>query len=157
MADFIPSDQFQTPQVVAKYMARLIPLTTNTILEPTPGIGMLVAELRQRGPVYAPNRYEDIPAGYRCGYCAMNPPFTPMAEGFRYLQGVMGMCDHIVALLPWFIIINSERRLKIIQDFGLEQVISIPRKTFPGPRIQCCILVLKKGYADDTLFKSFTW
>jgi hypothetical protein len=148
---------YQTPAVVAEYMASFLPGCAGRILEPTPGEGNLVRPLLRKGEVLAPERFEDVPAGSRFDYIVMNPPFTPMSEGYRYLSETMRMADNIVALLPWFILINSERRLKKIMEFGLKEVISLPRKVFPGTRIQCCILILSKGYSDSTVFKAFNW
>ncbi len=151
------SDQFQTPPIVANYMASFLPNNCGTILEPTPGIGNLIEAAKDKGNIFAPQFFEDIKKGSRFDYAIMNPPFSPMKEGYRYLSEVMLMSDHIIALLPWFIIINSERRLNAIKSFGLVSVTHLPRKTFPGCRIQCCILQMKKGYKEDTLFKNFNW
>lgn len=148
---------YQTPPVVAQYMADFLPDGAGSILEPTPGEGNLVSPLLRKGDVLAPVRFEDVPAGSKFDWVVMNPPFTPMAEGYRYLQECMAMTDNIVALLPWFILINSERRLVDIRGFGLKQVISLPRKTFPGTRIQCCVLVMERRYVGETIFKSFNW
>ncbi len=151
------STDFQTPKVVADYMASLIPDNCGTILEPTPGIGNLVKAVGKKGIVTAPINFEDIAQGARFDYAIMNPPFTPMKEGFRYLKEVMGMTDNIIALLPWFILINSERRINDITGFGLVSVTHLPRKTFPGCRIQCCVLEMKKGFNGQASFKSFSW
>lgn len=148
---------FQTPVPVAAYMASLLPNNCGTILEPTPGMGNLVREAEFKGTVIAPARFEDLPVGTRYDYAVMNPPFTPMKEGYRYLTEVMDMTDNIVALLPWFIVINSDKRMQDIKAWGLVSVTNLPRKTFPGTRIQCCILELKKGYQGETTFKTFTW
>lgn len=149
--------EFQTPHVVAKYMASFLPDNCGTILEPTPGIGNLAWAASDKGLVTAPDYFEDIPKGSRFDYAVMNPPFTPMQEGYRYLLEVMEMTDHIIALLPWFILINSEKRMTAIKDFGLISVTHLPRKTFPGCRIQCCVLQLSKGYKGETQLKRFTW
>lgn len=149
---------YQTPPVVAEYMASFLPNDAGSILEPTPGIGNLVKPLMAKGVVTAPVRFEDIPKGsIFFDWVVMNPPFTPMAEGYRFLQEAMDITDNIVALLPWFILINSERRLRLIQEFGLLEVISLPRKTFPDTRIQCCILVMRRHHVGKTHFRSFNW
>ena len=149
--------EFQTPKIVAEYMASFIPDDCGTILEPTPGIGNLVKAVNHKGLVIAPQRFEDLPNGARYEWAIMNPPFTPMAEGYRYLKEVMEMSDNIIALLPWFILINSERRINDIKGFGLVSVTHLPRKTFPGCRIQCCVLEMKKCFEGDTTFKNFSW
>lgn len=151
------SSEFQTHPIVADYMASFLPENCGSVLEPTPGIGNLVLAAEKKGNVFAPQFFEDIKKGSRFDYAIMNPPFSPMKEGFRYLTEVMLMSDNIIALLPWFILINSERRLNDIKSFGLVSVTHLPRKTFPGCRIQCCVLEMKKGHKTDTLFKNFTW
>ena len=151
-------EQFQTPEAVANYMASLLPFGCKTILEPTPGLGNLVKAAKPYCKnIIAPNRFEDIEKDSRFDAVIMNPPFTPMAQGYEFLFNVMPMSDNVIALLPWLVIINSEKRLKAIQDFGLVSITNLPRKTFPGTRIQCCILVLQKGYLGVTTFKSFNW
>jgi hypothetical protein len=151
------STEFQTLPIVADYMASLLPDGCGTILEPTPGTGNLVAAAFHKGEVIAPERFEDIQQGSRFDWAIMNPPFTPMREGYRYLSEVMLMTDNIIALLPWFIIINAEGRLNDIKAFGLAAITHLPRKTFPGCRIQCCVLEMHKGHSGTTLFKTFNW
>jgi hypothetical protein len=148
---------FQTPVIVAEFMASLMDDQCGLILEPTPGLGNLVQAAKHKGRVIAPENFEDIIPGTRYDWAIMNPPFTPMIEGYRYLSEVMNMTDNIVALLPWFIIINSEKRLNAIMKFGLVSVTSLPRKTFPGCRIQCCILKMQKGFKGETIFNKFSW
>ena len=148
---------FQTPPVVAQYMASFLPLKGNpTILEPTPGAGNIVRAIKH-GKVIAPDRFENLPKNSRYDWAIMNPPFTPMKEGHRFLSEVMEMTDNIIALLPWFILINSERRINSIMDFGLVSITHLPRKTFPRSRIQCCVLEMKKSHQGGTEFKKFNW
>lgn len=159
--------QFQTHPQVAKYMARLLsPFDNAYILEPTPGKGALIRAVKRIQPkchFTAPRDFWKLAASGKQSYfdyAIMNPPFTPMSEGFRYLQEVMTMTDEIVALMPWFTVINSERRLEKLQDFGITSITHIPRKAFPGSRVQCCILHLHNRYSSPrpvTVFKSFTW
>lgn len=148
---------FQTPVVVAEFMASLMDDQCGLILEPTPGLGNLVEAAKHKGKVIAPENFEDIIPGTRYDWAIMNPPFSPMKEGFHYLTEVMTMTDNIVALLPWFIIINSEKRLNAIMKYGLVSVTSLPRKTFPGCRIQCCVLKMQKGFKGETIFNKFSW
>lgn len=151
------STDFQTIPIVANYMASLMPDQCGTILEPTPGLGNLVRATEHKGIITAPVNFEDIPAGSRFDWAIMNPPFTPMKEGYRFLQEVMLMTDNIIALLPWFILINSEKRINDIKAFGLTSVTHLPRKTFAGCRIQCCVLEMHKGFTGPTILKHFTW
>lgn len=152
---FCSAESFQTPIKICEYMASFLPVKCGTILEPTPGKGNLVHALSKKGTVTAPKRFENIPLSARFDYVVMNPPFTPMSEGYRYLLAVMGMTNNIIALLPWFILINSEKRLNMISHYGLVSVTSLPRCTFPRSRIQCCILEMKKGYQGGTALHIF--
>jgi len=118
--------EFQTPPAVCDYMASFLPeIITGSILEPTPGEGNIVSALRKRisvGAIVAPERFEELSKDLRFDWVVMNPPFTPMKVGYQFLEDVMKMSDNIIALLPWFILINSERRLKRIKEFGLKSV-----------------------------------
>ncbi len=94
---------YQTLPVVADHMAAMVPMDVKTILEPTPGEGNLVKALERRCAEYeitAPERFEHIPKGSRFDWVVMNPPFTPMKDGYRFLSECMQMGDNIVALLP---------------------------------------------------------
>lgn len=151
-------NQFQTPDWCCKYMASIIPCGCLTILEPTPGKGNLVRAILERnrpGPelpyffITTPERFEDVPAGSRFDCVVMNPPFAN-GQGLRILEKCMDMSDYIIALMPWLNIINSSKRLKMLMDWGLRQVVNLPRNTFPGSRVQTCILVLEKGNKDVT-------
>lgn len=146
---------FQTPDNVAEYMAAFIPEGAGTILEPHPGIGNLVKAASKKGTVIAPDRYENIPKNSRFDWVIMNPPFTPMILGYNCLFEVMQMSDNIIALLPWLVLLNSKQRTKEIKSFGLKSITAIPRSSFPGARVQCCILELRKGYKGETIFKMF--
>lgn len=165
-------ENFQTLPVVAQHMASMateikIPklsfpgISNIQILEPTPGKGQLVEALQKMIPwnvVY--------PAGdfWECEYTdmqfhcvVMNPPFNPVFEMQRFVQKCMQLAPNVIALLPWSYIINSEKRLSELIAYGLVSVTSLPRKTFPGCRVQVAIFELNKGYAGQTEFKQFSW
>lgn len=161
---------FQTPPPVCDYMASMLcgpkHNAAGQILEPTPGEGNLVAALKRRHPnaeVIAPADFFDLLPGLingqiqypRYDHIVMNPPFTPIITGWKFLQHCMQMSDHIVCLLPWFIVINSERRLKILTDFGLQSITHLPRTAFAQSRIQCCVLHLRRAHKGETIFKTF--
>lgn len=152
-------EKYQTPGPVADYMASLLPKKVKTVLEPTPGAGNLLKAVYKvrNAAIVAPDDFYKVPKHLRFDAAIMNPPFTPMQEGFEFLTAVMKMTDNIVALLPWFILINSEKRLKHITDFGLVSITSLPRKTFPECRIQTCVIVLKKNHKKQAIFKTFNW
>jgi len=157
----IVSTEFQTPSNVCEFMASFVDY--GHILEPTPGIGNLVESLKKVGHVTTPHNdfwdYYELAKKeeWKFDSVVMNPPFTPVIEGYRYLTACMELSDKIVALLPWLILINSEKRMKNLMSFGLTHVIHLPRKTFPKSRIQCCIVVLQKGHSCSTIFDHFTW
>lgn len=160
---------FQTPVAIARYMASLIPEGAQTVLEPTPGKGNIVDQISAYD-VTAPldfflldkNRFDCI---------IMNPPFAAkyanmknapaeikqsgMKLGYYVLFECMKMSKHIIALMPWFTITDSDVRLRFIKEFGLRSVTALPRKTFEYARIQTCVLELEKGFTGKTEFKVF--
>ena len=149
-------NNFQTPLIVCDYMTSLLPKSPiNKVLEPTPGEGNLVKSLNQLNinQIIAPDNFFDINDIF--DYIVMNPPFTPMDLGYSILYRCMEMSDNIIALMPWLTMINSQKRTKHIMDFGLKSITNLPRKTFKGSRVQCCILEMEKGWNSTTLFKNF--
>ena len=140
---------FQTPDWCCKDMADMVPSGCRSVLEPTPGEGNLVGALRELSlEVTAPKEFWEVDGRFDC--IVMNPPFTPMSEGYKILYRCMEMSDVIIALMPWLSLINSERRTSAIADFGLVKVIHLPRRTFYGSRVQCCIMHMSKGYSGST-------
>ena len=134
---------FQTPPNVCDYMVSLLPAGVETVLEPTPGIGNLVRALKDY-KVTAPVNFWDVSGTFHA--VCMNPPFTPMPEGYKILYKVMEMTDVIIALMPWLTIINSQRRTSDIKEYGLKSITHLPRDIFKGSRVQTCILQMIKGY-----------
>lgn len=49
-SSFEVDHNFQTPTDVCDYMAKMVPQTANTILEPTPGLGNLVRAIEKHLP-----------------------------------------------------------------------------------------------------------
>lgn len=148
------NQHFQTPEWCCGLMASLVPSGTKLVLEPTPGAGNLVKALKSGGfDVISPEgdffNY-DIASGPKC--VVGNPPFSPMKNGYKMLYRCMEYADSIIMLMPWLAIINGEKRTADIKLFGLEKIIHLPRSTFKGSRVQCCILVLNKGFSGDTIF-----
>lgn len=143
---------FQTPDWVGKYMVSLLPANVKRVLEPTPGEGNLVRILTENGyTVESPSDFDST--GWKSPpYDAviMNPPFTPMGRGYDILRLCMDMSDVVIALMPWLAIINSEGRTGHFLEYGLASVTHLPRVAFPGSRVQCCILELKRGYFGST-------
>ena len=145
-------DNFQTPQYVCEYMGSFLPTNSGTILEPTPGKGNLVKVLKKYGTVIDPINFNDV-LGQRFDWIVMNPPFTPMKQGYDILYKCMDMSDNIIALMPYLTIINGDKRTKDIMNWGLKSITHLPRTTFKGTRVQTCILEMKKGYEGLTSFK----
>jgi hypothetical protein len=158
---------FQTPLDVAKYMCSMIPSEAYTILEPTPGKGNILKYL-QNYHVTAPDNFFEMDLDlFDC--IVMNPPFSikyayglpkefdykGMRLGYYILTECMRMSDHVIALMPWFTISDSDVRLRYIKKFGLKSITALPRKTFQYCRIQTCVLELYKGWEKDTIFKTF--
>lgn len=158
---FTESDQFQTPYIVCKYMVSLIGF--GHILEPTPGLGNLRAACQKAGVVTSPEGdfwdfYTQARAeNWRFDYVVMNPPFSPMLEGYSFLTACMELSDSVVALMPWLVLINSEKRMTNLRDWGLVSVTHLPRKAFPGSKVQTCVIQLRKNYTGKTELKHFTW
>ena len=136
---------FQTHEIICNYMVGLLPDGVSTVLEPTPGEGNLVRALALKGyNVTAPAEFWNVFG--RWDAVTMNPPFSPMEEGYRILEAVMNMTDTIIALMPWLTIINSEKRTEDIDRYGLKSVTHLPRSAFKGSRVQTCILEMRRGY-----------
>lgn len=165
------ASQFQTPHDVAIRMASMLPHSVDIVLEPTPGQGTLkwaVKEIRPAATIVAPRNYFTMPK-QRFDAVIMNPPFSEkycykvpkgykhkgMSVGYQILLECMEMSNYVVALMPWFTIIDSDVRLRKFIEYGLVSVTALPRKTFGYSRIQTCILVLRKGFMGTTEFKTF--
>ncbi len=146
-------NHFQTPEHICEYMASFLPNQAGSILEPTAGKGNLVKSLYRKGNVTAPENFFTMEK-QQFDWIVMNPPFTPMAQGYKILYSCMEMSDQIIALMPWLTMINGEKRTKDIMRFGLKSITHLPRTTFKGSRVQTCILEMSKGYIGDTLFKT---
>jgi hypothetical protein len=178
--------QFQTHPVVCKYMVDLIPPYCRTVLEPTPGEGNLVRELQSRErpanldltmyrkqfEVTAAEDFFLLDTTKRYDAIVMNPPFSGksliinnapeginlsgMAGGYHILNECMKMSDHVIALMPWFLMLDSDTRSRHLINFGLKSITALPRKSFNYLRIQTMILELEKGYTGPTEYKYFT-
>lgn len=141
---------FQTPDWICEEMVKMIPPHVITVLEPTPGCGNLVKALNGY-IVTAPENFCIV--GGKFDAIVMNPPFSPMMQGYRILFRCMEMTDNIIALMPWLTIINSEKRTRAIMEFGLKSIIHLPRNVFRGARVQCCILNMQRYFNKYTEFK----
>jgi type I restriction-modification system DNA methylase subunit len=166
--------EYQTPIPVCEYMVDLLPKNVRSVLEPTSGIGNLKGVLKKKKyRVEAPTDFFLFNALSDRTFDAvvMNPPFSEksiiannapkdidlkgMKGGYYILNECMKRSNIIIALMPWFTILDSDVRLRTMMSFGLISVTTLPRKTFNYIRIQTCILELNKGYSGKTEFKSF--
>ena len=138
---------FQTPPLICDYMVGFLPPHVETVLEPTPGQGNLVRALRGYR-VTAPTEFWAVEGYFDA--VVMNPPFSPMTEGYRILYAVMEMAEIVIALMPWLTLINAESRTSKIRSFGLKSVTHLPRSAFPGSRVQTCVLEMQKGYTGES-------
>lgn len=145
-------NNFQTPIWCCKYMKSLIPKETKTVLEPASGKGNLLNILKKDYKVTAPKDFFNLVIKEKFDCIVMNPPFTPMVLGYKFLYKCMKLSDNIIALMPWLTIINSEKRTEDIFRFGLKSITHLPRKTFKGSRVQTCILQMENGYKEKTEF-----
>lgn len=161
-------NDFQTPLPVAKYMQSLIPIGTKTLLESTPGIGNLIYGLSEKHEITAAIDFFRLDRKkYDC--VIMNPPFTSNEAildyasrevkrltgskiGTWFLYEMLTWSDNVIALMPWYTIINSERRTQKLIDFGLVSIANLSRCWF-NTRIQLCVLQLKRGWNKQTVFR----
>ena len=147
---------FQTPEWVCDIMAKMISeLVTfpETILEPTPGSGNLVKAIDRRYPssiIYTPSDFYQFDK--KVDIVVGNPPFTPMAKGYEILERCFELSDNIIFLMPWLALINSEKRTQLYKKKGLKKVMHLPRKAFPGSRVQTCIMQFQVEYHDTITF-----
>jgi type I restriction-modification system DNA methylase subunit len=117
LTNYTFSTEFQTPEWCCDLMSSMIPDNVIKVLEPTPGLGNLVTAIKNRGfEVESPLNFEDVSGKFDA--IVMNPPFTPMKRGYEILYKAMNMTNNIIALMPWLSIINSEKRTKIIMEYG---------------------------------------
>lgn len=173
---FVPDNEnFQTPTKVADHMAKmahqsqpkkteLIEFPYCSVLEPTPGKGHLIWALNNLSygfSVYGPGNCDFWESwgmrDRRFDFVVMNPPFFPIKDMERFVIKAMELSDRIIMLLPWSYIINSQRRLNVLKEFGMVSITSLPRETFPGARIQTCIIHLVKAHREATIFKVFNF
>ncbi|MBN2286932.1 MAG: hypothetical protein JXI43_10825 [Tissierellales bacterium] len=158
-------NDFQTPGHIVKYMISLIPPGVRIVLEPTPGEGNIVNVLDGKYEVTYPEDFFLLEKKrYDC--IIMNPPFSSkyantenapkeikgMKIGYYILYQCMEISDIIIALMPWFTISDSDRRLQHIMEFGLKSLTALPRNTFKYSRIQTVVMELVKGFSQVTRF-----
>lgn len=161
MENIVDYDNFQTPQHVCDYMVGVLKSypssgTWRTILEPTPGRGNIVNVLKffPEWKVVIPDKdfWEPVIQNNKYDAIIGNPPFTPMKIAYEILFRCMEMSDIVIMIVPWLTLINSDKRIKYIMEYGLRSGIHLPRSTFKGARIQSCILNLDKHYYGRTDF-----
>lgn len=164
---------FQTPEKVFEYMVGMIPEKAYKILEPTPGLGNIVNALvkKDKYVIYHPEDFFLMDRSKRFDCVVMNPPFSSktaymenapkdaetlgMKLGYHILLECMKMSDHVIALMPWFTIADSDVRLRFLRQFGIKSLTILPRKTFKYARVQTIVIELEKGFVGDTVFKVF--
>src|ERR1039457_6416637 len=118
---------FQTPIWCCKLMRNYIPIGTKTVWDPTPGECNLFSMWREKKyEVTAPKDFWRIPFFSRYDCIVMTPPFSPMKVGYKILYRCMTMSDHIIALMPWLVLINSVNRTSDLFGFGLVSVTHLP-------------------------------
>lgn len=143
-------EKYQTPNPVIDYMISLLPVGIEKVLEPTPGEGRIVSKLRDAGyTVTETPHFEHLHPQARFDAVVMNPPFFKGIENKMLLQ-CMEMAPVVIALVPWYTVINSEPRTRKIREYGLESITHLPRRIFSGIRVQTCILKLVRGTSVPT-------
>jgi type I restriction-modification system DNA methylase subunit len=161
------SAAYQTPIEIAKFMTSMIPEDAVTVLEPTPGDGNILRFL-EKYDVTAPDDFFKLER-QKFDCIIMNPPFsskytygipedldqTGMRMGYYILTECMKMSNHVIALMPWFTLTDSDVRLRFLKTYGLKSITALPRKTFQYTRIQTCIFELHWGWNKETLFRVY--
>ena len=150
--------EFQTPDWVCNIMVSMIDNDPRFILEPTPGIGNLVRAIKRKYPVCYVTQPIDIDdfennKMIQWDWIIANPPFTPMSRGFEILNRIRDWSDNVIILLPWLLLINSEKRSKWFVDNGLCEVRHLPRRAFPGSRVQTCIIKMVRDFDGLAILK----
>lgn len=167
-------NSFQTPAFVGRYMVSLIPPGVKTILEPTPGKGQIVELLTddiRNFKVTAPDDYFLLDKSKKFDCVIMNPPFSSkyanfknaaeqyqkggMSVGYQILHDCLELSDSIIALMPWFVMLDSDVRMRHLKKFGIKSLTTLPRKTFDYARIQTVVIELKKNWKKPTVFKVY--
>lgn len=161
---------FQTPKFVGEYMVSLIPQSAKTILEPTPGKGQIV-ELLKDYQVTAPDDFFLLDKSIKFDCVIMNPPFSKkyanlknaaeeyskygMTVGYKMLEDCLQLSSNVIALMPWFVMLDSDVRMRHLKRYGIKSLTALPRKTFDYSRIQTVVMELVKGWQEPTTFKVF--
>jgi hypothetical protein len=146
-------DRYQTPLWACNIMADMIPEGVKTVLEPTPGEGRLVNVLQKRGyEVTAPPLFEELDPFLQFDAVVMNPPFLNSIEQ-KFLLASLQITPIVIALLPWFSLINSDSRSYLLKTFGIRSVTHLPRCTFRQIRVQTMIIHLQRGWDEPTIFE----
>lgn len=164
--------EFQTLAPVCEFMVSLIPPGSRTILEPTPGMRN-ISRLLKGYKLTEPKDFFLLDQRRRFDCIIMNPPFSlkygimtnaparyqdpKITLGYEILRDCMTMSDSIIALMPFYTIIDSDVRTRELNKFGIKSIIALPRKTFAYTRVQTCILELRKGWKKKATFEIFNF
>ena len=149
------NNDFQTPEWVCNFMVSLVGCYPDTILEPTPGNGNIITAIVKEFPgatiLHGHDDFMNMEP-VKVDVVIANPPFTPMAKGYEMLDRFFEFSGHVIALMPWMTVINSEKRLQRLKEHGLCEIIHLPRSVFKGSRVQTCILVFLDGWEGPITF-----
>jgi type I restriction-modification system DNA methylase subunit len=173
------SHLYQTPHEVAEYMVNMIPKykTQRLVLEPTPGEGNLVTQINKRNDLICLTPFNNDfflhERGFFYDYVVMNPPFSDKycnlmnapedvnlkgsKTGYYILEKCMEMSPNIIALMPIWLITDSDVRHRKLIEFGLKSITLLPRKAFGYIRVQTAIFELRQGYKGNSIIKRFDY
>ena len=155
-------------------MVSMIDDKAKTILEPTPGEGNLINAVKERFSevnIIAPENYFDWEQ-QEVDCTIMNPPFTDKqlittnaSHKVRELKGMaitgyfvyeaMKYSKEVIALIPYYFIINSAKRVEELMKFGFVSLTNLPRGVFGNLSVQVCVIHLRAGHSEQTLFKNY--
>lgn len=163
---------FQTPPLLCDYVVGLLPDSVRTVLEPFPGIGNMVTALKkgERFQIDAPENYFALePKRYDA--IVMNPPFSEttfenlpeslrgsgMRAGYAVFFECLQKTDICLAIMPTFVMLDSDKRMRNMLDFGMKSVTFLPRRTFGFIRVQTAVFEMVKGWHSSREFRYYDY
>lgn len=154
----IGPNEYYTPEWLSEYMISLIDKEIPfSVFDPTPGPNSSILSAVRK--VYPCNvSVEELKGDFwdidisHVDIIVANPPFFPYSKVYQYLERFILIADQIICIIPWYTIINSERRTEKIIKSGLKRIVNVSRSAFPKIRVQICVLDIQKGYCGDAVF-----
>jgi hypothetical protein len=82
------------------------------------------------------------------------PSLTPQKPIYKTIEKIMDnhSIDHITAVVPWLVLINGEYRTRKMIEWGLIDILHLPRRALSGSSVQVCVLIMHRGYRGKIEF-----